>query len=172
MSIWEKINFKDFSNRIKLGSHKETIPFFIVTCIGSLFPLLIGVIFLAKKGDAIELKIFYSAGEFYLYSAAFLTSAGYIFYNYKEKNYDIYSIFCLIAAIIVVLDAVIYALLISDNKNTDKNFIRWTSIIFLLVSFLVYYIASYLNIKNIEFLKAERKATDKIKNQLPDYGNN
>ena len=169
MNLLEKINFKDLTNRISLGSHKETIPYFLVTCIGSLFPFIIGTLFLAKKGDDFELKMFYSAGEFYLYSAAFLTSAGYIFYNYKEKNYDIYSIFCLTTGLVVVFDAIIYALLISDHKNTNQNFIRWTSICFLLFSMVVFYIASYMNIKNIEFSKAEGHATKLIKDQLPDY---
>jgi hypothetical protein len=159
--------FNDIKGRIKLGSHKNTIPFFIVTLVGSLLPLLLGLLFFARNHRWEGWTIFYGKGEFYLYSAALLTSAGYLFYSFKVKNYDIFSILFLITFGLIGIDAILYAFILSDKNPPDHNFLKYTSLGFFFFAVIVFYISNYMNYRYIDFLEKEKTEIQDIKNQLP-----
>jgi hypothetical protein len=160
--------FTKFFGRVKLGIHKETIPFFLASLFGNLLPLIFGLLFYARGSHQWEGWFkFYGNGEFYIYNAGFLTAAGYLFFSFKEKNYDIFSILFYISSAIAIVDSLLYVFLISDKTPPDISFLRWTSGVFFFSALVLFYIANYLNYKIINVLTAEREGINKIKNQLP-----
>lgn len=157
----------NFFARIKLGSHKETIPFFLISIAGNMLPLFFGLLFFARGHSWEGWYKFYGQGEFYIYNASFLTTAGYLFFTYKQKNYDVFAIFFYCSLAIACTDALLYAFLISDKTPPDIYFLRTTSIVFFLIALLLFYVSNYMNYKNIDVLKAERSGIDLIKDKLP-----
>src|SRR5690554_5566833 len=112
-----------------MKEHKETIVFCIVSLLGNLLPLLLGLLFYTANLDSwTGWNIFYGDGQFYLYSASLLTSSAYIFYTYKVRNTDWNSILLLATGILILTVSIFYAWKLAESNN-NLLFVRNSSVI-------------------------------------------
>ncbi len=149
-----------------MKEHKETIVFCIVTLIGNLLPLLLGLLYYSGNSEEwAGWNIFYRYGQFYLYSASLLTSSAYIFYTYKVKNTDLNSILLLISGLSIFIVSVLYGWKISNSIN-ELVFIKYSSIIAFVITLILYYYSNLLNNKKIDVIGAQKKAVQDILNKL------
>jgi hypothetical protein len=147
--------------------HRETLVYVIITIVGNLLPIIIGIIYYAANPEKWEgMGIFYTEGQFYLYCAAFLTTAAYIFYTFKVLNSDSNSVLLIISSFLILVVSLLYVLNIVGNNN-NPNFLAYTSLFLFLISLGLYYYANYQNTVKVDVVAAQRAQINSILNQLP-----
>jgi len=149
-----------------MDKHKDPIIFTIVTLIGNLFPTLLSVlIFSLDPNNSHEWNKLYNQGQFYLYSAAILTTSAYTFYTFKLKNTDWNSILCLISGFIIIIASIFYLLnLLGFNNNPTVLF--KTSFIIFPITVCIYYYSNYINPLRVDLNQSQRDDINKIMDQL------
>lgn len=149
-----------------MKEHNETIVFCIVSLLGNLLPLLLGLLFYTANLDSwTGWKIFYVDGQFYLYSASLLTSSAYIFYTYKIRNTDLNSILLLITGILILTVSIFYAWKLAESNN-NILFVRNSSVVVFLFTLFLYYYSNLLSNKKIDVIAAQKKGVQDILDQL------
>lgn len=149
-----------------MKEHKETIVFCIVSLLGNLLPLLIGLLFYIPNFSNWQgWNIFYADGQFYLYSASLLTSSAYIFYTYKVKNTDTNSFLFFLSSLLVLIISIFYAWQLA-NLNNDIEVIRNTSMSVFAITLILYYYSNLLNNKKIDVVAAQKKGVQEILDKL------
>jgi len=147
--------------------HRDTLVYVTITLVGNLLPIIIGLIYYTANLDKWEgMGIFYSEGQFYLYCAAFLTAAAYIFYTFKVLNSDLNSILLFISSFLILVVSLLYVLNIV-GKNSNPNYLACTSLFLFLVSIALYYYANYQNSLKVDVNAAQRAQIDLILKQMP-----
>lgn len=99
----------------------------------TLLPFIIGFALNLSTGQDIVWSRFYSNGEFYLYSTALISSSYLIYYKYKVKPADIYSLFSIVSLMLIVLISVLYASRV-NSVTVYIPFIRWASLVFIFIA--------------------------------------
>lgn len=165
-SLLKNFNFKKSMENISMKEHQETLLFFLISLFGNLLPILLGLLYYwTGTPDWVGWKTFYADGQFYLYSAAFLTSSAYIFYTFKVRNTGLSSILFILTLFLIILVSVLYAWKLSDVNN-DMKFIRNTSLGIFGIALIAYYYSNFLNNKKIDVIEAQKKGIQEILNQL------
>jgi hypothetical protein len=120
---------------------KDAFITMTVNLVGGLLPIIIGfVIFQAFSKWQGQWTVFYRNGEFYLYAAAFLTPAAFIFYKNKKRHYDLHSWMFWLMVLVIFLTGMLFALLrvaqdvFRSNVNFSASFLSITSYAFLAYS--------------------------------------
>ena len=145
-----------------MKEHKETLMFCIISLLGNLLPLILGVLFYAVQDQTVsDWKVFYSDGQFYLYSASLLTASAYIFYTYKIRNTDFTSILLLITGLLILFVSVLYAWKLSGSNN-NVSVVAYTSILVFVITVGLYYYANFLSNKKIDVIGAQKRGVEEI----------
>jgi len=150
-----------------LTNHKNTVVGFIVTLFANLLPLVIGMLCVVAGGTWSGLNQFYGSGEFYIYSTALLGPSCLVFYTYKKKNYDKFSLMFLSSLFIAFVSSFLYALLIVDKVKYSQA-LSFSSYAILCLTIVIYYYASLTDQakRSPDVVGQEREGVDKIMNQL------
>jgi hypothetical protein len=149
-----------------MKEHTETIVFCIVSLLGNLLPLLLGLLFYTANLDSwTGWNIFYGDGQFYLYSASLLTSSAYIFYTYKVRNTDWNSILLLATGILILTVSIFYAWKLAESNN-NLLFVRNSSVVVFIFTLVLYYYSNLLSNKKIDVIAAQKKGVQEILDKL------
>ncbi len=150
-----------------LTNHKNTVVGFSVTLFANLLPMVIGMLGVIAGGTWNDLSQFYGSGEFYIYSTALLGPSCLVFYTYKQKNYDKFSLLFLTSLFIAFVSSFLYALLIVDKVRYSKA-LSFSSYAILGVTVLIYYYASLTDQakRAPDVVGQERKGVVDLMNQL------
>jgi hypothetical protein len=105
----------------------------------NLLPFWAGMLMVLSVGKWTDWSRFYSSGEFYLYSSSFLSSAYLIYHNNKVKVADLSSVFSIISIALIVVTSILYAFLAANGNPPINVFIKWASIISILISIPLFY---------------------------------
>jgi hypothetical protein len=147
--------------------HKDAMVRYVVTLAANLAPLWLGMAYVIWHSSWIGLSQFYESGEFYIYSAALLGPAFLVFFDYKKKIYDRFSLLSLVCMGVAGLSAVFYTFLLADKANPGAP-PSFSSYAILVITLLIYYYASYTDIakRAPDVVGEERAAVEKIMDQL------
>lgn len=149
-----------------MKEHQQTAIFCIVSLIGNLLPLLLGLLFYVANYNAWEgWNIFFIDGQFYLYSASLLTASAYIFYTYKVRNTDLNSVLLLVSGLLILVVSIFYAWKLS-NTNNDIGFVKYSSGVLFLVTLGLYYYSNLLNHRKIDVIASQKQGVEDILKQL------
>ncbi|WP_340076665.1 hypothetical protein [Leptobacterium sp. I13] len=149
-----------------MKEHQQTAIFCIVSLIGNLLPLLLGLLFYVANYNAWEgWNIFFIDGQFYLYSASLLTASAYIFYTYKVRNTDLNSVLLLVSGLLILAVSIFYAWKLS-NTNNDITFVKYSSGVLFLVTLGLYYYSNLLNHRKIDVIASQKQGIEDILKQL------
>lgn len=149
-----------------MKEHKETIVFCLVSLLGNLLPLLLGLLYYTANSDSWEgWDLFYGDGQFYLYSASLLTSSAYIFYTYKVRNADWTSIRLLITGVLILVVSIFYAWKLAESNN-NVLFVRNSSVIVFVFTLMLYYSSNLMSNQKIDVVAAQKKGVQDILDQL------
>lgn len=118
--------FKDYQRVASLNT--------VFSLFFNLLPFWVGVLVTISAGKWTGWSKFYINGEFYLYSTSLISSAYLIYYNNKLKSADIYSFFTLASLMLIVVTAILYATLTTSRDPHQLWFIKWASIIAILLA--------------------------------------
>ena len=163
----------DLENFLDSKCHKNTITFAVINLFGSLMPLWLGALLLVAFSKWTTGDVFWNDGEFYLYSAALFTQSAFVLFNYKRKNYDIYSILAWVSVVVLVMSAVLFSGLTtsleifhSEKTQFDEDFLKKTSIGAFILAVLIFYVASYIQNYDQELGMKHRTEIEGIKGGL------
>jgi uncharacterized membrane-anchored protein YitT (DUF2179 family) len=155
-----------------LTTHRNTILVTIVTLFASLAPLWMAFLWFQACSKTNYYPAFFIDGQFYLYSASLYTSGAYTLYYYKKKNADFNSYLFWISVIFLIISAVLYAFLIAirevQQTLSNQQFWIWTSVLCFALSVVVFYIAQYIQGREMVDIAMERsEEVNDIKKGLP-----
>ena len=146
--------------------HKDPLLFTFVTLIGNLLPtFILLIIYIADQKGTHDWEGLFDQGQFYLYSASFLTTAAYIFYTFKLSNTDGKSLFCLLSCIFILIISILYVVHIL-GRNSDRDFLFYSSFGLFFIAILLYYYSNYLSPIKFDVNEYQANAINKIKNEL------
>ncbi|AIN49920.1 hypothetical protein MED134_15751 [Dokdonia sp. MED134] len=149
-----------------MKEHQQTAVFCIVSLIGNLLPLLLGLLFYVANSNAWEgWNIFFTDGQFYLYSASLLTASAYIFYTYKVRNTDLNSVLLLVSGLLILVVSLFYAWKLS-NTNNNIGFVKSSSGILFIVTLVLYYYSNLLSHRKIDVIASQKQGVEDILKQL------
>ena len=148
-------------------NHKDSIVRFGVTLAANLAPLWLGMAWVLWHNTWIGLSQFYESGEFYIYSTALLGPAFLIFFDYKKKIYDRFSLLCLACLGLAVFSALFYTFLLVDKAHSGQA-PSISSYFILGLTLVIYYYASLTDQakRTPDVVGQEREGVDSIMNQL------
>jgi hypothetical protein len=146
--------------------HSEPLLFTLINLTGNLLPIIFSLIFYgANPHKWPGWQIFYNQGQFYLYVAAFLTSAAYIFYTFKVINTDLNSILLIVTCLLILGASILYVLKIVGFNNED-DFLFKTSVSLSVITIALYYYANFQNSMKVDVVAAQRAGINNIMNGL------
>jgi len=139
----------------------------VINVIGNILPFLITVLFYAVTTTAQPDGVHYKDGQFFLFASSLLTSAAYIFYDFKTRVYDFYSIFFFISFSLLLIVACIYCWQLA-GKTIDEATTLKVSIPIFGVSVLLFYIANLRNQVNVDVKQRDNQQIQKIEEAMPN----
>ena len=149
-----------------MKDHKEAFFFSVVSLLGNLMPLLLGLLFYAANiNQWTGLNIFYEDGQFYLYSASLLTSSGYIFFTYKIRNTGWNSILFFFSSFLLLVVSIFYAFKLADSNNNEP-FILYSSMTVFIITIAIYYYSNLVNQKKVDVVKTQKEGVQEILDNL------
>jgi hypothetical protein len=147
--------------------HKETLLLWGVGLVGNILPTLLSLLFyLVGQKEMPGWHIFYQQGEFYLYSASFLSVTCYTFYTYKIKNTDWNSILFMVSSALICFVSLLYAWQLAGIVVSIKV-IRNTSLLTFVITLGLSYYSSFLSFRKTDVNGAEKEGVKEILDSLP-----
>lgn len=146
-------------------THKKTLIQCGINLIGTISPILIAIIIHITSGTWTGLDTYYTEGQLYIISAALLTSSAYFFFLHKIRITDRNSILFWVTWSLVLLSSLLYALLFVE-KFSNERFLKYSSYAIILVTLILYYVASFTNQLKIDVSGEDRERTNKIMDKL------
>ncbi len=122
----------------------------------NLLPFWGGLLFTISIGKWSGWNRFYENGEFYLYSVSLISSAYLIYHNNKIKTASLNSFFSIICLIFIVIISFLYASLSSNPEPQINTFIKWASIIAILVAVPMFFHSQLISNKKSPNVGGER----------------
>lgn len=153
------------------SAHGQATIALAITVVGSTVPIWGGyLLYQAFSKWNGEWAVFYRNGEFYLYTTSFLSSAAYIFYRHKRKDYDLHSWMFWFMLFVIGVATILFAALrvVSEitqvtDARMSPGFLQWTSSVMIAFSIAMLYWALVLQHKREPDLKkAEKKNVEKL----------
>lgn len=124
---------------IKIPSyHRTSIYDSLLVVVFTTLPTIFVVFNSFRKTLTVNLRHTYIVGDFFLYCIALLSSSYLVFNQLKVSESDWKNGINKIILVVLVLISGFYAIITID-EHSDADFMKWTSIIALLIGIIVFY---------------------------------
>jgi cytochrome c biogenesis factor len=139
----------------------------ITNLVGNLMPFLLTVLYYSVATKNQPTGIHYKDGQFYIYAAALLTSAGFIFFDFKKKVYDRYAIFCGISCALLIVASLVYAWQLAGTDIEPLTILN-SSVGIFIVSALLFFYANLINQAKIDVKQVDRDNVKTLMEEMPN----
>ena len=136
----------------------------VVNVMGATVPIWAGyLIFKAFAKWTGQWEVFYRNGEYYLFTAAFLSSAAFTFYKNKRRNHGMHAWAFWSMILVICVSAILFAALrVSEDIahgmwRFDGEFLFWTSTSMMVFSVVMLFLALKMECTREPDLKEEEK---------------
>lgn len=112
---------KKFFINIKWKVHLETLVFVALIVVGGTLPLWLGILIPSLWNSSHGITDIILKGEFFLFSAAFLTHAIYLLFTYSKKSWDTTALVGWVSILLLIVSSVMYGVVITPKEVLARS---------------------------------------------------